>query len=147
METADPRSERWALLRDVLVFQLKLALDAARDLLLSPVSLAALALGLVAGGDHPRRYFANLLALGRRSEHWIDLFGSESERAGPGATGDDGERLDAYVARLEALLVAQSERGGVTAATRRQVDRLLDAVQDRGRPGRRRGSAPEPRDP
>lgn len=66
---------RLQLIWDVLMFQFKLLADGARDVLLSPVSIGAALLGLIAGGDDPHRYFRQLLRLGRRSEVWINLFG------------------------------------------------------------------------
>ena len=39
IETSPDAEPRWTLLRDVFVFQVKLAVDAARDVLLSPISL------------------------------------------------------------------------------------------------------------
>lgn len=144
---ADASAARWALLRDVAVFQLKLALDALRDVALSPLSLAAAAVGLLWGGDRPGRFFADVLAAGRRSEDWIDLFGSPARPAGSGVGDERGtrgpvERLDVHVARLEALLVEQAERGGLTAATRDRVDRMLDALQRVAHGRSPRGSAP-----
>lgn len=74
-ETAPVHTARLQLVWDVLVFQLKLAADGLRDLLLSPLSLIAAVAGLVAGGDDPQRHFRRVLRLGRRSEAWINLFG------------------------------------------------------------------------
>ena len=65
---------RWELIRDALVFQAKLFLDGLRDLLLVPVSLVALVVDLVTGGEHAGRNFYGVVLLGRRSESWIDLF-------------------------------------------------------------------------
>jgi hypothetical protein len=66
---------RGRLVWDVVAFNFKLAADGIKDLLLSPLSLAALVAGLIAGGAEPDRYFRRLLAQGRRVEHWINLFG------------------------------------------------------------------------
>lgn len=127
----DPQRTRWGLIRDVVVFQLKLAVDAMRDVLLSPVSLAAAALDLLGGGDEPGRNFYGLLGLGRRSEEWIDLFGSAERQSEPeGATS-----LDALVGNVERLLIKEYERGGVTASAKDAIDRSLDAISRRSREG------------
>ncbi|XOV81749.1 MAG: hypothetical protein ACFHXK_12810 [bacterium] len=69
-----PRS-RLQLLWDVFVFQGRLAVDGARDLVLVPISIFSALFGLFFGGDEPDRYFQRVLEFGRRTEHWINLFG------------------------------------------------------------------------
>jgi hypothetical protein len=134
MSDAASRSERrWELIRDVLVFQVKLAIDALRDVLLSPLSLAAAALDLLS--DRPGRRFRALLALGRESEIRIDLFGAargggtRAESAGgrPGA-GEAPLTIDAVAGRIERLVVEQYERGGLTASAKDAIDRALDSI-------------------
>jgi hypothetical protein len=71
-------TSRLNLVWDVSVFQFKLVMDGVRDLLLSPISMAAAIYGLVAGGDDPARYFRRLMRLGRRSDRFINLFGHGS---------------------------------------------------------------------
>lgn len=79
-----PRS-RLQLLWDVLVFQGKLAVDGFRDLILLPVSMFSALFGLFFGGSQPDQYFQRVLEFGRRTEHWINLFGNR-ESSG---TSDD----------------------------------------------------------
>ena len=71
----DVHASRLQLVWDVLLFQAKLVADGLRDVLLSPASIIAGILGLIAGGDDPHQYFRRLLRLGRRTEVWINLFG------------------------------------------------------------------------
>jgi hypothetical protein len=117
---------RWELIRDVLVFQLKLAIDAMRDVLLVPVSLIAGVADLVFGGERPGRIFQQVLALGRESEVIINLFGSHRETLP--ATQGQVPRVDDVVGRLEKLVVEQYERGGLTAQAKDAIDRGLDAI-------------------
>jgi hypothetical protein len=119
-----PDDGRWLLIRDVAVFQLKVLLDAARDVALIPFSLLAAFVDLISGGERPGRLFYELLRLGRASEGWINLFGEADPQA-----GDDPkpQNVDAMVGRLEALLVEQVDRGGVTASAKTAIDRTLDA--------------------
>jgi hypothetical protein len=137
---------RWQLIRDLLVFQVKLLADALRDLVLSPVSLVAGAIDLLGGGERPSRYFYDVLRMGRRSEEVIDLFGAadrvtpvdrERPRGGPAS-------IDAVVGRLERVLVEQVERGGVTASAKAAIDRSLDALSGSraSPPDRERAEAP-----
>ena len=71
----DTSTSRLHLIWEVLVFQLKLAADGLRDVLLSPISIISAIMGLVAGGHEPDRYFKQVLKLGRRTEIWLNLFG------------------------------------------------------------------------
>jgi len=135
---------RWELIRDILVLQLKLAVDALRDLLISPASIIAGIVDLVRGGERPGRLFYSVLAAGRRSEQMIDLFGDADRvapRAGVPARAERAS-LDAVVAHVERMIVEQYERGGITASAKSAIDRSLDAL-GRGRspsqdPGGRR---------
>ena len=126
-ETPAPEvPDRWEFLRDVLVFQLKLLLDAVRDLVLSPVSIVAGVIDLISGDEPPGRYFYRLLAFGGRTDTWINLFGMPGRPDEPG--GDEGVTIDSLVAQVERLIVDQYERGGVTASAKQAIDRSLDAI-------------------
>ena len=76
-ESDDPETSqtRLELLWDVLVFQMKLGVDGLRDVILVPVSMLAAIIGLLFGGSKPDQYFNRVLEFGRRTEHWINLFG------------------------------------------------------------------------
>ena len=106
-------SSRGQLLRDTLVFQVKLAVDGLRDLVLSPVSLFAALLDLVAGSDR----FYRLLELGRQSEQWINLFGSNKEAG-----------LDEAVDKVEELVREQYKKGNMTETAREAVNKALDKL-------------------
>ncbi len=121
---------RWQLIRDLAVFQLKLVIDALRDVMLSPISLVAGVVDLVRVGERPGRYFYQVLLAGRRSEAWINLWG-EADRVALRPTDAESASLDALVERMEQLLVEQVERGGVTASAKTAIDRSLDAISRR----------------
>ncbi len=129
IERGEVRARRWALMRDLLVFQGKLVLDGLRDALLMPIALVAGLVGLVSGlADN---LFYTVLRGGRHLEKWINLFGAvEHRRLGEGAQVDD------VVERVERVLRNQAQRGGVTRATKDRIDAILDSIQ-RGTPGKR----------
>ena len=79
----DAASARKTLVRNVLLLQLKLLLDALRDLALSPLTLAAAAVDFVLAGHQPPRYFRGVLKLGERSEEWIDLWSAARDPDAP----------------------------------------------------------------
>lgn len=64
----------WSQLKRLLVFQIKLYVDAARDILLSPLSALAFVLDVVMGNDRQNSFFTRVLRLGRRTERAINLF-------------------------------------------------------------------------
>lgn len=120
---------RWAMLRDVAVFQGKLALDALRDLALSPISMVAALLGFIRDPHKPGRYFYSLMKLGKRSDHAIGLFGA-AEKAGLELEPDPGRSVDELVDRIEGLVVKQYEQGGVTATAKESIDKALDKLHE-----------------
>jgi hypothetical protein len=130
-----PVPDRWTLIRDVAVFQIKLLFDGFRDVLLLPISLIAGIISLVGGGAKPGPEFYDVLRIGRRSEHWINLFGAASRLHGPPT---DEERfafqdVDDMVSRVEAFVVAEYQKGGVTAQAKDRLDKALDLLHSKTR--------------
>ncbi len=134
--TEDPGTRRWVLIRDLLVFSAKAALEALRDIVLIPLALLTGVAGLLGSRNDPERPFREMLGLGRRFDDWLNLFGPiEDERP----RRREGETVDAWFARLESIVVEQHDRGGITASAKAAIDRALDGVQ----PGHRSGSGRE----
>ena len=132
--------DRWTLIRDVAVFQVKLLFDGFRDLLLLPISLITGIVSLVKGGRKPSSEFYDLLRVGRRSERWINLFGAASHLHGP-ATDEDRfpvDDVDEMVSRVESYVVDEYRRGGVTAQAKERLDKALDLVHKKARRTKRR---------
>lgn len=133
-----PRVE---LVRDVLVFQVKLLVDGFRDLLLVPVSIGAGLMSLIQPGPGPGPQFYDLLRVGRKSEHWINLFAAAERRRGEDAVAGDDPRkpqppdIDELVARLESLIVRECRKGEITGQARQHLDRVLESLRAK-RPGR-----------
>lgn len=112
---------RLQLLLDVFVFQFKLAADGLRDLLLSPLSIIAAIMGLIAGGDDPYRYFRELLRLGRRTEIWLNLFGRQRQ------TGTSDELINPIRNRV----VAEAQNNPWINKAGGELNRTLDSVGER----------------
>lgn len=123
---------RWALMRDVLVFQGKLALDALRDLALSPISITAALVGFFRDKDRPGRYFYPLMKTGRRSDTVINLFGA-AEHAGLDTEVPDDPSVDKLVAGLEKIIIREFESGGLTAHAKEAIDRAIDKAHEAAR--------------
>ena len=123
---------RWTLLRDLGVLQFKLLVDGLRDIILVPASLIAGIISVASSKDgKPGLEFYRLLAWGKESEVWINLFGavknSPEEIQQPGPFGN--RDIDDIVGRLESFVVDEYQRGGVTAQAKDRLDKILDAVQ------------------
>jgi hypothetical protein len=86
-------------LRDVVVFQVKLGMEAVLDITLIPVSLAAAALDLLLGNWRRPRWFHAVLRFGERCEHRIDLWGV----AAHGVDAPPSE-VDAVMRSIETLI-------------------------------------------
>jgi hypothetical protein len=132
LEQMEPRAERWVLLRDLGVLQVKLIVDGLRDLVLVPLSLVAGIVSLASSKDNrPGPQFYHLLAWGKQSEVWINLFGavknSPEKIEQPQPFGD--QDIDDIVGRLESFVVDEVKRGGVTTQAKERLDKILDAVQ------------------
>jgi len=123
--------DRWTLIRDVAVFQVKLLFDGLRDVLLVPVSLIAGLISVFKSGDQPGPEFYDLLKFGRRSERWINLFGAAGHYHGPAADDEDllGEDIDDLVSRVETFVIDEYQKGGVTAQAKDRLDGAINALQ------------------
>ena len=122
--------DRWTLIRDISVLQLKLVVDGLRHFILVPVSLIIGIASLLKGGDSPGRQFYELLRTGRRSERWINLFGAAERVYGPSIEEDrfPTEDIDEMVSRVESFVVDEYSKGGVTRQAKNQLDRALDSL-------------------
>ncbi|MCP5055910.1 MAG: hypothetical protein GY937_04200 [bacterium] len=132
----DSRTNRWKLIRDLLVFVSKASLEALRDLALIPAALIAGVAGLMLSPSRPERYFHEILKIGDEFDEFVDLFGKQARGRRGLATeeNEDGEgaalRADDVFDRIENLLVEEYHRGGVTAQVKEAIDRGLDVVQE-----------------
>lgn len=70
----EPRVETKTALRHLLLFQLKLAADALRDFLLSPLSVLAFLIDVIRKPPLKESLYLRLMLAGRRSDRFINLF-------------------------------------------------------------------------
>lgn len=120
----DRDKSRLQLVLDILVFQFKLAADGLRDVLLSPLSLIAMIMGLVAGGNDPYRYFRDLLRFGRRTEIWINLFGYR-KHAGTS---------DQFIAPIKDKVISEAQTNPWISKAGGELNRTLDSIGDQIKP-------------
>ena len=123
---AENTSNHWQLARNVAVFQFKLAMDGLRDILLSPVSILAALYGLISHPENPGIHFDRLLTFGRRTDVWINLFEQ--------ADGSDQEQIpssDAYIQKLEDLLITEYQKGGLVRDLKESTDTIIKRIRNR----------------
>ena len=131
-----PAVDRWELVRDIAVLQVKLVVDGLRDFFLVPVSLVAGFISVFRAGDPSGNEFYNLLRLGRKSERWINLFGAADRVPAPTGEADRfaDQDIDTLVRRVESFIVDEYHEGRMTRQARDRLNRMLDTLN---RPGRR----------
>jgi len=136
------KAPSWPLIRDTIIFQLKLGIDALRDLLLSPVSIVCAVVDLFKGNSTEQSYFYQLMRLGHKSDLWLNLFspkgGSESQKQPITDTEQSDkhkqetdlseQNVDQIFEKLESLLKEQHKQGGVTASAKSAIDRYLSKM-------------------
>jgi hypothetical protein len=103
-QTADSddldRKRRRRLFKDLLVFQIKLLIDAFKDLLLSPMALVAAVVDLLQPKSRPGMLFYRLLRAGHMAEERIDLFGTRRGQVREPETWTVDRALDQLEGRL-----------------------------------------------
>ena len=88
-------------LRHLLVFQVKLAADAFRDLLMSPLSVLVFLVDVIRKPTLEESLYLRLMLLGRNSDRMINLF-DEHRDAGHFT-------VDQAVEELEALVLSEAK--------------------------------------
>jgi len=128
--STDGDSDRWTLIRDIAVLQVKLIVDGVRDLVLVPVSLVAGIMSLAKSETGADSSFYDLLRLGKRSERWINLFGAADRFPDPERNyiNFPEEDIDAMVSRVESFVVDEYRKGGVTQQAKERLDRAIDSL-------------------
>ncbi len=139
MSNPEP-SKRKQLLRNIVIFQLKLSVDGLRDLVLLPVSLVAAFVGFMRGGDEPERELNQVIEYGRQTEEWINLFGQHGTDA---QAGTDTQRrgknshslasIDAVFNKVEEALRQSYKSGETSQDTQSEIDEALSAAHEKAR--------------
>lgn len=131
----EPDSGRWPLIRNMLFFQVKLALDAVRDLLLSPVSIICGLVDIFKGHSLSKSYFRKLMNFGQQTDLWLNLFGNHSTdkdtedlntQSGHKENGD--VNIDQLFFQVESLLKEQHSKGGLTTSAKSSINNYLNKI-------------------
>ena len=132
MQETPSKNESWLLIRQAIVFQLKLSLDALRDILMSPVSIVLLIADIVISNNHQQSYFIRLMRLGKKSDDWINLFGvdSSSIKLGDNKTAMDSN-VDYWFTKIEEVIKKQHLHGKLSQS---EKDKLKQYVAQMNQP-------------
>ena len=76
----DESPSRSKIVRDVLIFQVKLWLEGFKDVALMPLSLGAAIIDLVFRGSKSKGALYSVMKLGDRFERWVHLYAPLEER-------------------------------------------------------------------
>jgi len=116
------QATRSVLIRDFLIFQMKLWLDGFKDLIMIQLSLVAVVVDLFFGGRR-KRLFYKVIRLGERIDLWLNLHGALSRGDGTG----DG-LFGASLAGSKTMLgqLEQAVRGGDEPRSRRRRQQSED---------------------
>ena len=123
--------DRWTLIRDVGLLQVKLIVDGFRDLLLVPASLVAGIISVFSSEPEEQTAFYRIVCIGKQSEKWINLFSAYDNA--PQSLKDEYEferaGIDDLVDKVETFVVNEYQNGGVTATARQHLEKALNELK------------------
>lgn len=97
-------SSRGVIIRDLMLFQLKLLIDGVKDVLVAQAALAAAIIDILFGGSRRGRLFYSVMRLSERFDLWLNLHGASTR--------------------------AQEDRDGLFGVSRAGDDTLLGKVEE-----------------
>jgi len=124
---------RWKFLRDVAVFEFKLALNNIHNFIQIPLTLAVAVIDLIfteKDKEEGSRFY-KLVEYGRTIDDSIDIYSVVADRE---RSMNKSYTIDAVVSKLEDVIVKEYEKGGTAANIKPAVDRAIDEMQARGGP-------------
>lgn len=113
-------ASRGVTFRDFAIFQLKLAIDSLKDILVFNVSILAMVVDLISGRGRRPRFFYSVLRASERFDAWLNLHGVVERMDRDG--GDDGlfgaseAGSDSYLGRMESWVRGGDRPRGSRAA-------------------------------
>jgi hypothetical protein len=117
-------------MRDVAVFELKLALNNIHNFVQIPISFGIAVFDLLfTAKDKPEgSRFYNFVEWGRNIDDSIDIYSIIEHRE---RSMSKDYTVDALVSRLEGVIVKEYEKGGTAASIKSAIDRTLDQMQSK----------------
>lgn len=114
---------RWKVLRDAVVFQVKLILDGMLDFFMVPISIVGAVISFFTG----RPTFYDFIQSGHVMDRRIDLF-----RVANRSDDEESEdRIERLARRLEEEIRREIAEGGLRASAKSSIDRIISTVRKR----------------
>jgi hypothetical protein len=123
----DPHG-RWRFMRDVMVFEGKLALNNLHNFFQIPLTVAVAIFDVFVKGKEEGERFYKLVEMGRTIDDAIDIYSIINHRE---RSLNKDYTVDAVIARLENVIVREYEKGGTAASVKQVVDKAIDEMQAR----------------
>ncbi|HEY4115947.1 MAG TPA: hypothetical protein VGM17_17960 [Rhizomicrobium sp.] len=117
---------RWKFLRDVAVFELKLALNNFHNFFQIPLTLGVAAIDVVFRRKTEGERFYKVVEYGRTIDDAIGIYSIIDHRE---RSMNSDYTVDAVLSRVEGVIVREFEKGGTAASVKSAVDRALDGMQ------------------
>ena len=129
MQETPSKHERWPLIRQGIVFQFKLGLDALRDVLMSPVSIVLLVSDIVMAKNHQQSNFIRLMRLGKKSDQWINLFAVDLPNTEPEDNNEAADsNVDYWISKIEAVVKEQQVDGKLTKTGKEKLQQYFGRI-------------------
>ncbi len=127
LSNSDPHA-RWKFIRDVAVFEMKLALNNLHNFFQIPLTLAVAVFDLVVKGKQEGERFYKLVEMGRTIDDSIDIYSIVEHRE---RSLNKDFTVDAVIGRLEDVIVREYQKGGTAASVKAAVDKAIDGMQSK----------------
>lgn len=121
------KSHRKVILRDLMIFQVKLVVDNLKGLAVMQLAFVAAAIDILFPGEHPGHRFYGLLRVSERFDAWLNLNGpsADAESDADGLFGRSRAGSDSFLGKLEGLVRGDEydsaeNRGARSAASQAQ---------------------------
>lgn len=102
---------RWVILRDLVIFQVKLALDGVKDVVLAPAAVGAALFDVLFPGSTPGSRFYAVMRIGERFDRWLSLFAAadKADAGRDGLFGASRAGSGSLLGRLEEIVLGYEE--------------------------------------
>jgi hypothetical protein len=117
------------LIRQAIVFQLKLGLDALRDIFMSPVSIVLVITDTIMANNHQQSYFIRLMRLGKKSDHWINLFDVDLGKTEPRDNEVAADsNVDDWFKKIEEVIKEQQVDGKLSQSGKEKLQKYFRRI-------------------